>query len=119
MSNSWSRDNTRDWINQIESRLEDMHYYLEKSMMWCEHNGIYENSRVLMCSLITCIWVASMRNEPISFREIVEIMGLTEFEDSNLDKIYGICNEFQILDHEEILSMLIDKTGDWSRYLPS
>ena len=60
-----------------------------------------------------------MRNETISFREIVEIMGLKEFEDSDIDKVYNICNEFQNLDHDEILTMLIDKTGDWNSYLPS
>jgi hypothetical protein len=60
-----------------------------------------------------------MREEVISFKEIVEIVGLEEFEDSHLDKVYNICHEFRNLEHEEILSMLIDKTGDWNRYLPS
>ena len=55
MSKPWSRNDTRDWIIQIESRLEDMHYYLEKSMQWCENNSVYENTRVLMCCLVTCI----------------------------------------------------------------
>lgn len=119
MYSPWTRNDTKDFIHQIESRIEDIDYYLKRTVEWCEQNGVWENKRVLMCCLISCIWVSSMRQEEISFREIVEYVGLTEFEDTTLDKIYGICEEFRCLEHEEILQMLIDKTRDWSSYFPS
>ena len=87
MYKSWTRNDTRDYIHRIESRLEDIDYYLKRTVEWCEHNGVWENKKVLICSLVTCIWVCSMRNECISFKEIVEIMGLKDFEDLELDKI--------------------------------
>jgi len=115
----WSRDNTREYIHLVESRLEDLNYYLRRTVEWCENNGIWENKKVLMCCLISCIWVSSMRNEYITFQEIVEIVGLTDLEDSNIDKTYNVCPEFQNLDHEEILRMLIEKSQDWGGYLLS
>lgn len=119
MYSPWTRNDTKDFIHRIESRIEDIDYYLKRTVEWCENNGVWENQRVLMCCLISCIWVSSMREENISFQEIVEIVGLRDFEDTSLDKIYGICEEFRSLEHEEILQMLIDKTGDWNNYFPS
>lgn len=119
MYKSWTRNDTRDYIHRIESRLEDIDYYLKRTVEWCEHNGVWENKKVLICSLVTCIWVCSMRNECISFKEIVEIMGLKDFEDLELDKIYSVTPEFQNLDHEEILTLLIDKAKDWGDHLLS
>lgn len=107
----WTREDTRDFVNLIETRIEDIDYYLKRTVEWCENNGIWENKKVLMCSLITCIWVSSMRDEQISFKEIVEILGLEDFADSSLDKIYDITKEFQNLDHEQLLTMLINQSG--------
>jgi len=119
MYSPWTRNDTKDFIHSVESRIEDMDYYLKRTVEWCENNGVFENKRVLMCCLISCIWVSSMREELISFQEIVEIIGLEEFEDSSLDKIYNVCQEFRNLEHEEILEMLINKTSSWSGYFPS
>lgn len=119
MYKPWARTDTRDFIHKVESRIEDIDYYLKRTVEWCEQNGIWENKRVLMCCLVTCIWVASMREEVISFQEIVEIVGLEDFENNTADKIYGITKEFQSLDHEEILTMLINQSGSWGDYLLS
>ena len=119
MYSPWTRNDTKDFIHSVESRIEDMDYYLKRTVEWCENNGVFENKRVLMCCLISCIWVSSMREELISFQEIVEIVGLEELEDSSLDKIYNVCQEFRNLEHEEILEMLINKTSSWSGYFPS
>ena len=119
MYSPWTRDNTKDFIHRVESRIEDLNYYLKRTVEWCENNGVFENKRILMCCLISCIWVSSMREEEISFKEIVEIIGLEEFEDSNLDKVYDICQEFRNLEHEEILEMLISKSANWNGYFPS
>lgn len=117
--NSWTRDNTRSWISQLENRLEDIDYYLKRTAAWCEDHGVWENKRVLMCCLITCIWVSSMRGEHITFQEIVEFMGLNDLVEPGIDKIYDVCPEFQNLDHEEILELLISRTSNWDGYLPS
>lgn len=119
MYSPWTRNDTKDFIHRVESRIEDLDYYLKRTVEWCENNGVFENKRILMCCLISCIWVSSMREEVISFKEIVEIVGLEEFEDSNLDKVYNICQEFRNLEHEEILEMLISKSADWNGYFPS
>lgn len=119
MFRPWSRTDTQDWIHQIESRIEDIDYYLKRTVEWCENNGVFEDHKVIMCCLVTCIWVSSMRNENISFKEITDILQLHQFEDSNLDKIYNVCAEFQNLDHETILEMLISKSSDWGSHFPS
>lgn len=119
MYNPWTRDNTKDFIHRIESRIEDINYYLKQTSEWCEKNDIIENNKVLMCCLISCIWVSSMREETISFQEIVEYIGLDQFIGSDLDKIYGICQEFRCLEHEEILQLLINKTKNFDGYFPS
>jgi hypothetical protein len=114
--NYWSRENTKDWIHNVENRLEDFDYYLKRAVEWCENNGVWEDKRILMCCLVTCIWVSSMRDETVSFQEIVELVGLDGFEESLADKVYDTCKEFQHLEHEEILEILISKTQDWGNY---
>jgi len=110
--NPWTRDKTRDWINKVESRLDDFDYYIKRSTEWCENNGVFDTQKILMCNLITCIWVASMRNEQITFQELVELMGLSSTDDIQADKVYEVCEIFQNLDHEEILQILVTKTSD-------
>lgn len=109
----WTRNDTKDWIASAQSRIEDFNYYLGRTVDFCEQQGIWENQKVVMCCLITCIWVSSMREENISFQEIIEIMGIeNEYDEEVEDRIYSVCSEFQSLDHEEILSLLI-KGSKW------
>jgi len=112
MYRPWTRNDTKDYVHKVESRLEDFNYYLKRTVEWCENNGVFENKRILLCCLISCIWVSSMREEQVSFQEIVELVGLEEFEDTTLDKVYQVCEEFRYLDHEEILELLIVKSSD-------
>ena len=118
MYNPWTRDDTKDFIHRVETRIEDIDYYLKRTQEWCEHNGIFENKKVLICCLITCIWVSSMRQELITFQEILEYVGVKDLEDSGLDKIYNVCEEFRYMDHDEILNLLITKTNNLNDYLP-
>ena len=115
----WLRTDTQDWIKNLENRLEDIDYYLKRTVEWCEIQGVYNNKIVLMACLVTCIWVSSMRNEEISFQEIIELVGLKGMEPMDIDKIYTVSKEFQNLDHKEILEIFIEKTRDWDGYLPS
>jgi hypothetical protein len=36
MTKIWSRDDTKEWVIQLEHRLEDIDYYLKKTVDWCE-----------------------------------------------------------------------------------
>lgn len=108
----WTRENTQDWINKLESRLEDIDYYLRRTVEWCEENQIYDDERVMGCAFITCIWVSHMRDESISFSELVSFLGIdgSSIED---DKLYDIGPVFKDMDHEEILNLLAGKLSNW------
>ena len=121
MYKPWTRNDTQEFIHTVESRIEDIDYYLKRTVEWCEKHNVVENKRVIMCCLVTCIWVSSMRNEAISFQELIEYVGIEDdYEDLiTMDKVYKVCKEFQALDHEEVLQMLINKAGGWENYLLS
>lgn len=103
----WTREDTHDWVIQLENRLDDMSYYLGKTLDWCDNNGIYQDQTVFVCSFMTCVWVSHMREEPITYKELVDILGI---EDPGApDKIYQLGPKFCDLDHEEMLRLAIAK----------
>lgn len=107
----WTRHDTRLWIDQVENRIDDMHYYLCRTVEWCERNGIYDDKDVFVCNFLTCIWVSHMRGEQISYKELLDLLGLEEL-DYGEDKIYNLGPKFKDLDHEEMLNLLgQDKYG--------
>lgn len=108
----WTRENTQDWINKLESRLEDIDYYLRRTVEWCEENQIYDDEKVMSCAFITCIWVSHMRDEPISFNELVSFLGI-EGSGPEDDKMYSIGPLFKDMDHEEILNLLVGNLSNW------
>jgi len=101
MYRSWSRADTQTWIRQLETRIADIDYYLAKSVKWCEDNNVLEDERVFACSMLTCIWVSNMRDEPISLYELLEILGLEEL--ASEDKIYNLDSKLINVEHEELL----------------
>lgn len=108
----WSRDDTKEWIIQLEHRLEDIDYYLSKTVDWCEEYGIDDSRVVFMCSFLTCVWVSQMRGEPISFTELMEMIGVEEWEtDSTEDKVYELDEKFAGLDHFELLERAVETFG--------
>lgn len=108
----WSRYDTQLWIAQIENRIEDIDYYLKRTLEWCERNGIYDERQIFICNFLTCIWVSHMRNEQISYKELMELLGLEDLETGE-DKIYDLGPKFKDLDHEEMLDLLSkDNYGD-------
>lgn len=104
----WSRDDTKDWIMQIELRLEDIHFYLTQTAAYCDHYQILDNSEVLTLSIMTCIWVASMRAEQITLSEVIDILNLDMEIQS--DKTYDMGKDMKDLDFEEMLD-LVRKNG--------
>lgn len=102
----WSRDDTKEWIIQLEHRLDDIDYYLNRTIEWCDEYGIEDDRVVFMCSFLTCIWVSRMRDEPITFVELMEMLGVEEW-DSDEEKIYELDDEYAQLDHHEFLEKVV------------
>lgn len=114
----WTREDTKFWISQLEHRLEDIDYYLKETTEWCERNYIYDDRKVFMLSFLTVIWVSHMRDEPISYIELLEILGIPELIEGE-DKIYYLGPELTNLSHEELLNMVYKGLNKGGNYLPS
>lgn len=104
----WTRDDTKEWICQLEHRIEDIDYYLHKTAEWCEEYGIDDGHVVFMCSFLTCIWVSHMRGEPITYLELMEMLGVDEWENTE-EKIYELDDRWGELDHHEFLEQIVSK----------
>lgn len=105
MPKYWSRENTKNWIAQLEHRIEDIEYYLRKTVQWCEENEIYEDRVVMACAVMTAAWVSYMRQEPLSKQEIFEILGVEGWENID-DGIFEFNGDYDHLEHEELLRMI-------------
>jgi hypothetical protein len=103
---TWVRDDTRDWISQIENRIEDIDYYLDACYRWCINHDIYDDRQVFACAFTTCVWVSSQRNETISYTELLEILKKDKFVVGS-DKLYDLSPKYAGLDHEELLEIII------------
>lgn len=104
----WTRDRTQEWIGQLENRLEDIDYYLAQTIRWCEDNNIYDDQMVFACAVMTVVWVSHMRGEPLSKREALEIVGISD-ADSVEDDEYCLGEQFHDYDHEELLAAVVSK----------
>lgn len=100
-SNMWTREDTKNWLFQIEHRLEDFEYYLQQTETWCEYHGIINDAQLFMCYTMTIVWVNYMRGEKLTKRELFEILGFDQPDYS--DDLYELGEEFQNLDHENLL----------------
>lgn len=103
----WSRDDTKEWVVQLEHRVKDLQFYLSRSVEWCEENEIYNERAVLMCSIVSLIWVSHLRNEPISIHEMFEILGIVNWEDAN-DAVFEFNPEYAAMELEELLRIIVD-----------
>jgi hypothetical protein len=107
----WSRNDTKEWITQLEHRIKDIDYYLDRTVTWCEEYGIDDNKVVFMCSFLTCIWVSRLRDEPITFTELMEMLGVEDWE-SKEEKIYELDDRWAELDHHEFLEQVVEKFNE-------
>jgi hypothetical protein len=103
----WTRDDTKDWIHQLENRLDDLDHYLKKTADWCEEYGIDNDHVVFMCSFLTCIWVSTLREEPITTIELKEILGIEDWPIEE-DKVYELNPEWLELEHYEFLERVVE-----------
>ncbi len=103
----WSRNDTKRWIEQLEHRIEDIEYYLKKALRWCEENEVYDDRLIFACLVMTASWVSYMRQEPLSKQEIFEILGVDGWE-SIEDAIFEFNGDYDHLEHDELLQMIVD-----------
>jgi hypothetical protein len=104
---AWTRDQTREWIAHLENRLEDIDYYLNRTVEWCENHGLYNDQAVFACAVMTVIWVSHMRQEPLSKREVLELVGVVDYYNAE-DQEYQLNPEFQNYELEELLEVVAD-----------
>lgn len=107
MMKPWSREDTQYWIAQLENRIEDIDYYLNRTVAWCEDNGIWSNEKVFMLSFVTVLWVCHMRDENVSRHEIYEMLGIEDFQDTE-DKVIELGSKLSNLDWEEMLQKVLN-----------
>lgn len=101
----WTRNDTKDWLFQIEHRLHDFEYYLKITEDWCEQHCIFNDAAIFMCCVMTLVWVSHMRGEQLTKNEVFEILGFEEHANDN--STFELSKDFENLDHEELLSKVI------------
>jgi hypothetical protein len=107
MTKPWLREDTQEWISHLENRLEDFDYYLSRTSEWCDDHGVYNDQAVFACSVMTVIWVSHMRQEPLSKREVLELLGVKDFY--NAEEInYELSSEYWDLDLEDLLELVAE-----------
>ncbi len=108
MPKYWSREDTQYWIAQLENRIEDIDYYLNRTVEWCENNSIWDNEKVFGLAFVTVLWVCHMRNEDVSRQEIFELIGVEDYYNAE-DCVMELGDILSKMDWEEMLS-LVSKT---------
>ena len=103
--NYWSRNDTKYWISQLENRIEDIDYYLNRTVEWCENNGIWSNEKVFGLAFVTVLWVCHMRNEDVSRQEIYELLGIEDYENAE-DCVLELGERLSQMDWEEMLELV-------------
>ena len=106
----WSRDDTRDWIAQLELRVEDIDYYLNETVQWLENHDVERDEVCFACAMMTLVWVAYQRSEPITRWELMEILGVKDYHympDEELE--LGV--KYRSMDLDGVLADVLD--GNW------
>jgi hypothetical protein len=103
----WLRDDTKDWIAQLENRIEDIGYYLIQTSEWCEEREIDRHQTVAACMIITILWVTHMRDESISKREIYELIGIQDWFDAP-EEVCELHQKYKGCELEDLLNLAID-----------
>ena len=102
----WTRDQTKLWIQQLEDRLEDIGYYLDYTVDWCERHDICSEQIVFACSILAVIWVSHMRGEPLSKKEVLELLGFEELDEIE-DEEYFLNPNFHNMDLDDLLDIVV------------
>ena len=109
--NYWSREHTKAWIAQLEDRIDDIAEYIERTAVWCEEHDIDNERVIFICMFITCIWVSQLRCEPITYTELMEMLGVTPASADD-EKLYELNDGYADLTHRELLRQTVDTFKD-------
>jgi hypothetical protein len=104
----WTRDDTRYWIEQVENRVDDIDFYLQRTTEWCEDRDIYDNLIVISCMIVTVLWVTEMRQESISKREIYELIGIRDWYNAP-EEAFALSDQYKELDIDELLEIAVTR----------
>lgn len=102
MNRPWSRNDTQEWIAQMETRVADMQYYLGEALLWLASQGYCRPEITIACLTMTCVWVSNMRNEQITAHEIMEMIGASTEDAKTPNSIFELAPQFKGWDIEEI-----------------
>jgi hypothetical protein len=109
---TWSREHTQEWVLQLENRLEDFEYYIERTLIWCEDNGVHSQEKIFACCVMAITWVSQVRSEPITMQEIFEIMDIQHCPDFDADSTVELGVNVTSMDLDQILEMVVQKFED-------
>ena len=107
MTKYWAREDTQYWIAQLENRLEDIDYYLNRTVEWCENNGYWDQEKVFSLAFVTVLWVCHMRNEDVSRQEIYELLGIEDYYNCE-DHVMELGDKLSEMDWEEMLCLVAE-----------
>ena len=102
----WTRDNTKHWVAQLENRIEDIEFYLRRTIEWCEENEVYSDNLVFVCSVMTLSWVCHLRGEELSRREVFEILGIDNWNAIE-DAVLEFNPKYEDMQLEELLELVV------------
>ena len=102
----WTRDDTKYWVAQLENRIEDIEFYLKRTIEWCEENEVYSDNLVFVCSVMALTWVCHLRGEEISRRELFEILGIDNWNAIE-DAILEFNPKYEDMQLEELLELVV------------
>lgn len=102
----WLREDTQEWVSQLENRIEDLQYYLTRTVEWCEQNEVYSDRLVFICSVMAVLWVSHLRQEPVSKHEVFEILGIENW-DAVEDGLLEFNPKYEDLELEELLAEVV------------
>jgi len=105
MTKYWNRDSTKEWIAQLENRLEDLDYYLNRTVEWAENNGITGQESIFSLGFVTVLWVCHMRSEEVSRQEIYELLGIDDWQEAE-DCVMELGDQLSDLDYEDMLNLV-------------
>ena len=106
----WTRQDTQYWITTLETRIDDIEFYLNRTTEWCNDREIYKPFAVMACMIITVLWVSHMRKELVSKREIFELVGVSDWYNAPEEE-YFLSDEYGDMDIDELLDIAASTWG--------
>ena len=111
MTHPWTRENTQVWIHQLENRVDDIQYYINETLYWCDERFVVEEQPLAACLMITILWVCNMRQESVSRREVMELLGISQWDEFE-DFEYFLDDRFNDMELNDVLEEVLEKFRD-------